>query len=380
MDEKANAYGNYRKPGNGKRGPKRNQPRRKPTQNRGPKSRIYQGVTMGKGGYGSKGGISKEEVKDLISKSIATADMTEAGAHMVEAILNPAHQNDTYFSPTRLLDGHGNKTVLTKLSGQTSVAAGTFTSAFLQLVGVAGAVGTQDQSFQITYGAAADDGTATMNAVTEYFDIESDNFKANVGASTFMRRVSAFIRVLPNSSDEAQGFLCGWDTHRLARTAAATWVNNNNLTNGKPSGAPIFTLKEGITVRSLADKGFDTFKVPNTAIYTGVPNAGLNAWGHMPIVQVTGLSADAVLTIQWGYVMELETLSAFPYVAERPTFEHEYQELLNIINSQSPVASGNSFASFMKDIWNKGKSVYRWGKRNKNEILGISEGIGKLMA
>lgn len=323
---------------------------------------------------------TKSLISEMIQESINRPDMTPAGAHMIESILNPAHQDDTYFSPTRLLDGHPTKTVLCKLSGSCTIAAGTFTSAFLQLVGVAGAGGTQDQSFQVTYGAAAEDNSATMTTVAEYFDSEYNNFKANVGSSTMMRRVSAFIRVIPNSSNDCQGNLVGWNTHRLARTAAATWVQNDVLTNGLPQGAPVFTVKDGITVRSLADKGFDTFKVPNTAIYTGIPNGGLNAWGHMPIVRVSGLSADTVLNVQWGYVMELEALSAFPYVAECPSKEPEYDMLLGIINKQTPCVSGNSFSSFIKSIWRKGKKAYNWGMRNKNEILGLAEGIGRLAA
>jgi len=108
---------------------------------------------------------------------------------------------------------------------------------------------------------------------------------------------------------------------------------------------------------------------------------GDNDYGSMPNVQFFGLSATTILTIKWAYVLEVIPLNNCPLEIQASGFEPEFLEICHEINDKIPWnATGSSFSSFIRDIWDKMLASGRWVLNNRDTLASIGSLVAKTVA
>lgn len=304
-------------------------------------------------------------------------DVGEAGKLLLESIVNPRGTETTKPVRCRIPDGSGNATYLVHESGSYSWSNGATTSCLAQLVGTSNSAGTKDQVFQITYGAAADDTTATMTSVVEANGGQDSVCAVLLPGIAKMRVVSAWLRVAPVMDDDMTARWTGYNGSVLLRTGAAAYHTNAGIYGGitKQDESAEFTAQLGCTVRRCPTEDYTTFRTQNTNIYTGTgSNNYYNALGPMPMIRGVALS-NSVWVFSWGITYEvIGNPITIPVVAEEPAFEPELQQLLATSNAVPFVTEANSFKSLLGKAWGLVKKGIGWVVKNRETLANLYTG------
>lgn len=302
-----------------------------------------------------------------------------AGARFADMVCDPLGQSHNG-RPTmeRAPDSDDYHTYLLRATGQATFAAATATSGYIHLAGHCVTGTTSDQSLQITYGADANDASATMTTVAEYFDNEYTLLGSLCSATHQARMLAAVINITPVKTDSADGHFEGLVTPKQGRYAVASYFPNAEINSGKRTGSTTYDVRTGITVRRGVDPADMAFRVCPASIYDG-SSVG-NKFGQMPIVRFWGLSAGLVLNISWSYILEVVPQSNCPLEVADSSFEKNWTSLCQAINRTDWASEGHSFKSFMQTVWTKLKQGATWAWDNRETLTAAGQMIAKTMA
>jgi len=183
------------------------------------------------------------------------------------------------------------------------------------------------------------------------------------------RLVSASVRAIATSSPETtSGQARVFETSQCLRSAAATWTQNQYIM-GCPLGET-YPLTKGVLARRSYDDEALLFVTPNATVYTN-----RLAYGKMPVLQLSGLSATTVVAIETTAVYEVVPGLLTPVALQKAVFEPELSEIINLINSLPQVTTANSFTSFLKRVGLGLTTAGKWAWRNRENISrAISKG------
>jgi hypothetical protein len=305
-------------------------------------------------------------------------DIGQAGAAWMSTVLNPFGSGESTHGPiaARPCDGNTTNTNVIKLTGSTTFSGATATSGFIQCVGYAVNGATADQDLQIVYGVDCTDPSATCTAVAEAFHSQYTTSQIIASGNEKARMICSGLRVAKNDLDTAAGELQAYDSDRLARTAAATWVANSLLL-ANPVGDP-YAIKDGITVRKNVSKASMSFVTPPTAIYTASP-AGYIPFGTMPLIRFSGLSATTILSISWVSIIEVTTNLGSPLVTQPDPYEPEWEHALVYMGRQPLVTSASTFKSFLQTVWKDVNVVGQWVWNHRQALGKANSAISSLI-
>jgi hypothetical protein len=287
----------------------------------------------------------------MIHRETAKAQIGRAGVQFAEILTDPFGQAEGGWMSVRgnLPDGLDGVVKLTQYA--TMTLSGAVATSYIITTAIST---TQGMEIDATYGAEASDDTATMTSIT-YTTTESkaiaDSIIANF--STDVRHISTGIRVTTQSSaDSSAGSMLPYLTNRFTRTAAATYKQNQYLTNNQ--AGPAHSVIHGIVVRAPLRE--NTFRPIRANVFDDII---FEDGRLMPLVVVTGLSATTVLRVEC--IMHYETRvssDAMPIPMEIQPFEPEWRQLAYHCNREPMATTANSFKGFIKGLWKGLKSAF----------------------
>lgn len=283
----------------------------------------------------------------------------------------------------RVPDNDAEDTYLLHASGQLTIPANTFTSAWITAQGhsLSAEFGTTTEpDLIITYGA---DVTSTNAMTTTYLSGVKVSEYTTMGTMApqycKMRMISAGLRVNCDALDTAAGFLDAFQPESLAKSAAAAYATNATLGVQKIGDGQ--NVKDGITVRrELCQEYFDFVRPPYP--YYGTAGVGVGVgkspFGSPLCVRVTGLSATTVLRVEWNYVYEVIPADACPLQTSSSEWEPQFDSLRYWVNKQPIVAKGHSFKTFLDGIGRGAKFI--WRNRAKiaptiRDVVGVAKDV-----
>jgi hypothetical protein len=285
--------------------------------------------------------------------------MTNAGAVFVNMFTNPFQTGQGMNYICRTPDGGSEPRGLMMLHGRYSLAAGTATSGYAQLVGLTGQSNTADQSFHITYGADADDisGAVAMTTRIECFDTCGNPLQSVHAARSRFRILGAGLRVTGSGIDTEGGRLTGGSAG-LANLRSADAAYQANYMWGNKWDNVSYSIKQGITVRRNPPSyggSDDEFHYLSASTFS-TPMTNTN----MPMVKFTGLTASTILTFEWQYYVEFLTSDELPFPLETAEFEPELAHIYHLINTMPYTSEAHTFPSFLAGMWKAIKTAGRY--------------------